>query len=116
MGQLPPAPLNPRTQLPPALLNPRTQLPPAPLNPRTQLPPAPLNPRTQLPLLEAMTQLPLLEVMTQLRSTAAPTQQTLAHVLKMNQKMELNLPHSLFLLFFSLPSLLVFCRFFCIIQ
>merc|ERR1711962_1560763 len=110
---------------PPAPLNPRTQLPPAPLSPRTQLPPAPLNPRTQLPLLEAMTQLPLpevmtqlllLEVMTQLRLTAAPTQQTLAHVLKMNQKMELNLPHSLFLLFFSLPSLLVFCRFFCIIQ
>merc|ERR1712200_236268 len=107
-----------------------THLPPAPLNPRTQLPPAPLNPRTQLPLLEAMTQLPLpevmtqlpllevmtqlllLEVMTQLRLTAAPTLQTLASVLKMNQKMELNLPHSLFLLFFSLPSLLVFCRFY----
>merc|ERR1712107_868568 len=64
---------------------------------------------TQLPLLlEAMTQLPpLLEAMTQLRLTPAPTLQTLARVLKMNQKMELNLPHSRFLLFFSLPSLLV---------
>merc|ERR1711872_1005887 len=108
----PPAPLNPRTQLPPAPLNPRTQLPL--LEAITQLPLPEVM--TQLPLLEVMTQLLLLEVMTQLRLTAAPTQQTLAHVLKMNQKMELNLPHSLFLLFFSLPSLLVFCRFFCIIQ
>merc|ERR1719167_2094553 len=107
MAQLP---LNP-AQLP---LNP----PQLPLNP----PQLPLNPpqlpllevMTQLLLLEAMTQLPLLEVMTQLRLTAAPTLQTLARVLKMNQKMELNLPHSLFLLFFSLPSLLVFCRFLCI--
>merc|ERR1712223_2044688 len=77
----------------------------------TQLP---LVVMTQLPLLEVMTQLPLLEAMTQLRLTAAPTLQTLARVLKMNQKMELNLLHSPFLLFFSLPSLLVFCRFLCI--
>merc|ERR1712241_484577 len=96
------------TQLP--LLEVMTQLPL--LEVMTQLPQ--LEAMTQLPLLEVMTQLLLLEAMTQLRLTAAPTLQTLAHVLKMNQKMELNLPHSLFLLFFSLPSLLVFCRYLCI--
>merc|ERR1712004_272628 len=92
----------------------KTQLPPL-LEVMTQLLLLP-EVMTQLqPLLEVMTQLPLLlEAMTQLRLTAAPSLQTLARVLKMNQKMELNLPHSPFLLFFSLPSLLVFCRFLCI--
>merc|ERR1712147_252910 len=101
-------PLSLMTQLPLSLM---TQLP---LNPMAQLPL--LEVMTQLPLLEVMTQLPLLEAMTQLRLTAAPTLQTLARVLKMNQKMELNLPPPPFLLSFSLPSVLVFCRFFCIIQ
>merc|ERR1712211_18451 len=102
------------TQLP-LLLEVMTQLPLL-LEVMTQLPPL-LEVMTQLPpLLEEMIQLPpLLEAMTQLRLTAAPTLQTLARVLKMNQKMELNLPHSRFLLFFSLPSLLVLCRFLCII-